>query len=173
MAETTYKDLLEEALEGWEGVRAGVIQEVENLPADRFDFRPADGFRTVAELVDHILESGLLMNELLRSDGDFGRRPYPELLAEHRGDLPHGGTKQELLARLRDTHRDLDARFRDAGELHMLQHIDRFDGLPGTRLAWFQHGVAHEYYHCGQLALTARLMGLVPALTQRIYGGGD
>lgn len=170
MSEPAYKNLFEEALEGWEGVRSGVIREVENLPADRFDFRPAEGFRTVAELADHILESGLLMKELLNPDGDFTRAPYPELIAEHRGDLPRGGSKNDLITRLERTHRDLDARFRDAGELLMLQHIHRFDGLPGTRLAWFQHGVQHEYYHCGQLALTARLMGLVPALTQQIYG---
>ncbi len=171
MAKTEYGDLLEEALEGWAGVRQGVIAEVENLPADRFDERPAEGFRTVRELVDHILESGLLMKELLREDGDFRRSPYPDLIAEHAGDLPRGRSKKEQLALLRDTHRELDAAFREAGELHMLQHIHRFDGLPGTRLAWFEHGVAHEYYHCGQLALTARVMGVVPALTKRIYGG--
>lgn len=171
MAGTGYKDLLEEALEGWGGVRAGVIAEVDNLPAGQFDFRPAEGFRTVAELVDHILESGLLMKELLRSDGDFQRAPYPKLLAQHRGDLPRGGTKRQLIARLKKTHREMDAAFRDAGELHMLQHIHRFDGLPGTRLAWFLHGVEHESYHRGQLALIARLTGHVPALTQRIRGG--
>jgi len=170
MAESGYRDLLEEALEGWEGVRQGVIAEVENLPASRFDERPAEGFRTVRELVDHILESGLLMKELLREDGDFQRAPYPDLMAEHAGALPRGRSKEEQLALLRDTHRELDTAFREAGELHMLQHIHRFDGLPGTRLAWFEHGVSHEYYHCGQLALTARVMGEVPALTKRIYG---
>lgn len=170
MPETSYKDLLEEALEGWEGVRRGVIGEVENLPPKALDFRPAEGTRTVAELVDHILESGLLMKELLRPDGDFRRAPYPKLLAQHRGDLPRGGTKRQLVARLKSTHREMDAAFRKAGELHMLQHIHRFDGLPGTRMAWFQHGIQHEYYHCGQLALIARLMGEVPALTKRIHG---
>ncbi len=53
----------------------------------------------------------------------------------------------------------------------MLQMIRRFDGIPGTRLAWLDHGIAHEMYHRGQLALYARLMGHVPALTQRIRGG--
>jgi uncharacterized damage-inducible protein DinB len=171
MAKTGYKDLLDEALEGWGGVRAGVVAEVENLPPSRFDFRPAEGFRTVAELVDHILEAGLLMKELLRPDGDFRRAPYPKLLKQHRGDLPRGGTKRELLARLKKTHREMDTAFREAGELHMMQNIRRFDGLPGTRLAWFQHGVEHESYHRGQLALIARLLGEVPALTQRIHGG--
>ena len=53
----------------------------------------------------------------------------------------------------------------------MLQLIRRFDGKLGTRLAWMQHGIAHEEYHRGQLALYARLLGRVPALTQLIYGG--
>jgi uncharacterized damage-inducible protein DinB len=170
MTKPGYRDLLEEALEGWEGVRMGVIAEVENLPEARFDERPAEGFRTARELVDHIVESGFLMKELLRDDGDFTRRPYPELIAEHTRGLAYGGSKEEQLARLHDTHGTMDAAFREAGELHMLQQIRRFDGQRGTRFAWFQHGVQHEYYHCGQLALIARVMGVVPALTKRIRG---
>ncbi|MDZ7363128.1 MAG: hypothetical protein ONB46_20750 [candidate division KSB1 bacterium] len=50
----------------------------------------------------------------------------------------------------------------------MLQYITRFDGLKGTRLAWMNHGISHEEYHRGQLALYARLLGRVPALTQLI-----
>jgi uncharacterized damage-inducible protein DinB len=34
------------------------------------------------------------------------------------------------------------------------------------------HGIAHEEYHRGQLALYARLFGTTPALTQAIYGSG-
>ena len=41
----------------------------------------------------------------------------------------------------------------------------------GTRLAWMNHGIAHEEYHRGQIALYARLLGRVPALTQKILGG--
>jgi uncharacterized damage-inducible protein DinB len=52
----------------------------------------------------------------------------------------------------------------------MLQHIRRFDGEMGTRLAWMYHGISHEEYHRGQLALYARLLGRVPALTKRILG---
>jgi uncharacterized damage-inducible protein DinB len=53
----------------------------------------------------------------------------------------------------------------------MLQNIRRFDGQMGTRLAWMHHGISHEEYHRGQLALCARLLGRVPALTKRIMGG--
>ena len=171
MAEPEFTTLLEEALEAFEGVRQGVIAEVESLASDRFDWRWAEGSRSVGELVEHILESGLLMKELLRPEGDFTRAPHPELLKEHCADLPRGKDKSQLLRLLTETHAELDAAFREVGELHMLQHIRRFDGLPGTRLAWFHHGVAHEYYHGGQIAMIARLSGQVPALTRLIQGG--
>ena len=71
---------------------------------------------------------------------------------------------------LRDTHSDGDRRIRAAGEILMLQRIRQFNGAPATRLSWMHHGVAHEEYHRGQLALYARLLGRVPALTKMIYG---
>jgi uncharacterized damage-inducible protein DinB len=52
----------------------------------------------------------------------------------------------------------------------MLQLILRFDGEKGTRLAWFHHGISQEMYHRGQIVTYQRLMGLTPALTQRIRG---
>ncbi len=52
----------------------------------------------------------------------------------------------------------------------LLQAITRFDGKQGTRLAWIYHGIAHEEYHKGQLALYARLRGKTPALTKLIEG---
>ena len=53
----------------------------------------------------------------------------------------------------------------------MLQQIRQFNGEPATRLVWMHHGVAHEEYRRLQLALYARLVGLVPALTQLIENG--
>ena len=52
----------------------------------------------------------------------------------------------------------------------MLQQIQQFDGTHATRLSWMHHGVSHEEYHRGQIALYARLVGKVPALTKLIQG---
>jgi uncharacterized damage-inducible protein DinB len=54
----------------------------------------------------------------------------------------------------------------------MRQTIARFDGERGTRLAWLQHGIAQEMYHRGQLAVYARLLGEVPALTKQVESAG-
>lgn len=163
--------LLGEALEAWSYTRDGVIAELENLPSGRLDFRPRPAMRSVAELVLHIAESGLMMSgELSRADGDFQRKSYPELMAEHTGVMDRPDSRSELLDLLRTTHVEGARRLRDAGDIAMLQLIRRFDGEYGTRLAWFNHGIEHESYHRGQLAHYARYMGLTPALTQRIRG---
>ena len=163
--------LLEEALEAWQYTRAGVISELRNLSEADFGFRPGPHSRTPAELAIHLAESGLMMaGELTRPDGNFRRKPYPQLLKEYGGGLPATGRKTSLLALLKRTHADGDRKIRAAGELVMLQSITRFDGERGTRLAWMNHAISHEEYHRGQLALYARLVGRVPALTQLIYG---
>jgi len=164
--------LLEEALEAWKFTRDGVIDELRALPDKDLTFRPAEGGRSVLELVQHIVESGLMMaGELSRPDGDFGRKSYEGFLHEYGRGVSSWRSKAMLLAGLKKTHADGERKFRTAGELHMLQNIRRFDGEMGTRLAWMNHGISHEEYHRGQLAIFARLLGRVPALTKRIRGG--
>jgi uncharacterized damage-inducible protein DinB len=133
--------------------------------------RPHAESRTASELAIHIVESGLMMSgELSRPDGNFQRKTYPQFIKEYGRDIPQVAKKSAIVQLLKRTHADGDKKIRAAGELHMLQVIARFDGERGSRLAWMNHGISHEEYHRGQLALYARLAGRVPALTQLIYG---
>jgi uncharacterized damage-inducible protein DinB len=169
---TRYTTLLEETLEAWAFTRQGVIEELRNVPEKELAFRPREESRSVAELIRHILESGQMMaGELSRPGGDFHRKSYEGFHEEYGRGIGSKRSKKDLLAALRQTHREGESRLRKAGELHMLQLIRRFDGKMGTRLTWMNHGIAHEEYHRGQLALYARLLNRVPALTQRILGG--
>ena len=162
---------LEEALEAWPYTRAGVVSEIQNLPDVSLSFRPTSTARTAAEIAVHIADSGLMMaGELSRPDGDFRRKSFPQFMKEYARGIKQTTTKKQLLALLTKTQADGAQKLSKAGDLHMLQFITRFDGVPGTRLGWMNHGIAHEEYHRGQLALYARLVGRVPALTQLIYG---
>jgi uncharacterized damage-inducible protein DinB len=170
--EVRMKTLLEETIEAWTDTREGLIEEVSNFPAAKFDFRPAPEMRSASELASHIVEVSMMMvGELTREDTNFQRAPWPKLLAMYTKDLAGKSGKRELVALLHSTLRDGVKKFRDAGELHMMQLITRFDGEKGTRMAWFNHGIAHEMYHRGQLATYQRLLGIEPALTRRIRGG--
>jgi uncharacterized damage-inducible protein DinB len=167
-----FNTLLEEALEAWEDARAGVIDELRNIPAARWDFRPHPDAKSVSELAVHILEVAMMMTgELVRPDTNFRRKAWPKLLETYAGPAYRAKTRGELLKLLRSQLRDGCRKFRDAGEIHMLQTIQRFDGRPGTRFAWLQHGIAQEMYHRGQIATYQRIIGVEPALTRQIRGG--
>src|SRR5712672_2541200 len=163
--------LLDEALEAWQYTRAGVISELRNLPDVSLSYRPATNSRTAAEIAVHIAESGLMMaGELSRPDGNFRRKSFPLFMKEYAKGVKATSNKKQLIQLLAKTREDGEKKIRAAGDLHFLQVITRFDGEQGTRLAWMNHGIAHEEYHRGQIALYARLAGRVPALTQLIYG---
>jgi len=163
--------LLEDALTAWTYTREGVIAECDNIPADQFLFQPTDRSRTVAALAAHIIESGLMAaGELSRPDGNFMRQAYPEFIREYAGSRARVTTKDDLVALLRTTHAEAVAKLRDAGALRLMAPILQFNGEPAARLTWLHHAIGHEEYHRGQLALYARLLGHVPALTQLIEG---
>jgi len=163
--------LLDEAIEAWEDARNGVIAELENIPANRFVVAPVPGTRGVGELALHIAEVGLMMvGELTRDGGDFRRAPYEQLITEYRTPLDGVGGKREIVAAMKRTLKEGVRAIREAGELHLLGLVRRFDGKMGSRFAWMQHGIAHEEYHRGQIAMSARMMGIKPALTKLIEG---
>lgn len=162
---------LSETLEAWRDARQGIIAEVANIPEDRFDFRPTADTKNVIELVQHILEVSMMMTgELTRRDTDLKRLPWPKMLEEYAADAYRATTKAQLLELLESQMVEAEQRFHQAGELSMMQFLERFDGEQGTKMQWLHHGIAQEMYHRGQLTLYARLMGLEPALTKRIRG---
>lgn len=164
--------LLEEALEAWTFTREGLIAEVEPLDDDDLEFRPVEQARSVADLIRHTVESGLMAaGELSLATGDFRRQRYEEHVREHAAGIADLNGRGPLLEALRDSHERAVARIREVGEIHMLQRIRRFDGAYWTRLTWLHHAIDHESYHRGQVALYVRLMGRIPALTRAIQGG--
>ena len=162
--------LLDELLEAWRYTREGVIAELENLPPDRLDERPDGLQRSALDLARHIVDSGWLMaGELSRVDGDFQRASHDELVAEHADDTIIA-TRADAIEQLRRSHEQGEEMLRDAGETLMAREIRQFSGVPASRMSWMHHGIAHEEYHRGQLALYARLLGETPALTKLILG---
>jgi uncharacterized damage-inducible protein DinB len=166
-------DLLDELLEAWRYTREGVIAEAQNLPPEHLYEMPCGTKRTALDLVNHIVESGWLMaGELSRPDGDFKRKSNDELTAEHTPTSDYSKDMASAIEALRRSHAQGDAKLRAAGLVELMKPIRQFNGVPASRISWMHHGVSHEEYHRGQLALYARLLGAVPALTKVIYGPG-
>src|ERR1700682_5819542 len=113
--------LLDETLEAWEYTRGGLIAELQNLSEADRKSQPHPESRTAAELAAHLVESGLMMaGELTRPDGNFQRKPHPQLLKEYARGIPAATTKSQIVKLLKQTHADGSRKIRDAGELFML-----------------------------------------------------
>lgn len=163
--------LVEEAIEFLGFNRQGTIAEAANIPDERWEYRPHPKARSVEELVRHIIgATAMLVGEACDPEGNFLRRSPPEHVRAHGGELEEGLTPDELRQALSDTFDDAVAKIREAGPELMAEPIRRFDGETWSRLLYVFHAASHEDYHRGQLATYARSIGLIPALTQRIYG---
>lgn len=114
----------------------------------------------------------MMVGELTREKPNFQRQPFPEFLNEYAMRPREAQGKEELLGLLSSQFEEGIAKFKGVGEAAMMGPVTNFDGSTWTRLQWFFHGMTEEMYHRGQLTTYARLMGLVPALTQRIEASG-
>ena len=164
--------LLEELLEAWRYTRDGIIAELVNLPESKLHAPPTGLSRSALDLANHIVESGRLMaGELSRPDGDFQRKPYAALIGEYVKESDVASSRQEAVELLRRSHAEGEHALRAAGAGQLSKPIRQFNGVPASRIAWLHHGISHEEYHRGQLAIYARLSGETPALTKLIMGG--
>ena len=101
---------LEEMLDFWKEVRAGLIAELAQIPPDQFGFQPTPESRSVAGIIRHIVGAQeFSTGELCRRDTDFIRVPIRILVERHAAEAHSGGDKEELIGSLRSTMESAEA----------------------------------------------------------------
>src|SRR2546423_1228133 len=151
----------------WREVRAGLIDEASQVPADKFSFRAADGMRTVAELLQHLVESQkMLVGEACRPDTNLMRKSFGDQIKDYAPNVRDANDKDSILKLLATAMDDTEKQMRQhADELRYI--MKRFDGKEMTKQAFMSFAIAHEMYHRGQLTVYERLLGIEPVLTQK------
>ena len=151
----------------WREVRAGLIDEASQIPDDKFSFRAADGMRSVAELLQHLVESQkFLVGEACRPDTNLMRKSFAENIKDYAPDVRGVSDKQGILRLLAAAMEDTEKLLQDHAD-EMKNTMKRFDGKEMTKLGFMSFAIAHEMYHRGQLTVYERLLGIEPMLTQR------
>ena len=158
---------VENIIESWKEVRNGLIDEANQIPADKFSFQPAPDSRSVGQLLQHLVESQkFLVGEASRPDTNLMRQSFAAHIKQYAPGVREVNDKDELLNLLRATMDESEAKLRGAAD-EMKNSMKRFDGKEMTKLAFMSFAIAHEMYHRGQLTVYERLLGIEPALTQR------
>jgi uncharacterized damage-inducible protein DinB len=152
----------------WKNARAGLIEEVEKIPDDQFSFRATPDTRSIAELLQHVIEvQKILVGETCRADGNILRQPF----ATHRNEYATGVSdvidKQGLLELLRSSMEAAETAIRSNGD-KLDESTSGLDGKPTTKAAFLTFAFSHEMYHRGQLTVFERLLSIEPVLTGRL-----
>ena len=152
----------------WKEIRNGFIDEVEQIPGDQFDFRATPKTRSIAEVVQHVVESQkLLVGECCREEPNLFRQSFADHIKEYAPEVSAVKDKNGLIELMRTSMETSEAAMR-SHDGKFDRPIKRFDGKEMTKLQFLQFAIAHEMYHRGQFTVFARLLDYEPVLTQRL-----
>ena len=152
----------------WKEVRKGLISEVESIPPEQFSFRATPETRSIAELLQHIVESQqFLVGETCRDDTNLRRLSFAEFNEEYSPGVREVLEKESLLVLLKCSMEAAESSI--VGYCEKLdQSMTRFDGKPTSKNDFLTFAVSHEMYHRGQLTVYERLLNIEPVLTGRL-----
>ena len=154
-------------IDSWKEVRNGLIEEALLVPAEQFSFRATPETRSVAELLQHIVETQkVLVGETCRPDTDLMRQSVPEHIEAYAPEVKSIQDKNGLLELLRSSMDVAEATARSYAD-KLGETMQRFDGKTMSKLEFLNFTVGHEMYHRGQLTVYERLLNIEPALTRR------
>ena len=152
----------------WKDIRNGLIDEVEKIPEEQMSFRATPDTRSIAEILQHIVETQkILVGEACREDSNLMRQSFAAHGQEYGAGVHDVTDKQGLIDLLRSSM--------EAAETAVLSQADLWDapmngltGQPTTKGAILTFASGHEMYHRGQLTVYERLLNIEPVLTVRL-----
>lgn len=152
-------------------VRKNTIALAEEIPAERYDFMPAPGVRSVAQQLAHIAVNTRWAVEIHSSGVSFiDFATFGQHLAQAAGEEALLRTKEDILAALRKEGETYAAFLESLTDDRLAELVGFPAPLQPSQKSRFEMllGVKeHEMHHRAQLMLAQRLLGIVPHLTRQ------
>jgi uncharacterized damage-inducible protein DinB len=154
-------------------VRNNTIQIAEEIPEEKYGFRPAEGCRSIAETLVHIAVMTRVPEQIhavehlssLVGFDFFGFRG--KLQAEVKAPR----TKAQVLELLRTEGEKYAKVLEGASEAFLGEQVEYPEGMEPRMKSRFEMLIAskeHEMHHRGQLTVVERILGITPHLTRQM-----
>ena len=154
-------------------VRGNTIKIAEEIPEDKYDFRPAEGCRSVGETLVHIAVAPSLQahiqfverrKTLVGFDffGFFGGMMAKEQ-AKH--------SKAEILELLKQSGEEFAGQLEGCTDEFLGEIVTYPEGMTPPTKSRFEMLIApkeHEMHHRAQLMVMQRMLGMVPPMTRQM-----
>src|ERR1051325_10963047 len=151
-------------------VRKNTIQIAEEIPADRYDFKPSPDARSVKQTLAHIATLTTFPMMLHGERIPIEKIDFMEYMQKVQADEASLQTKDQIVSALKDRG-DTFAKMLEGlnDEKFFAEQITFRAGAPPPSRSRFDLLLAakeHEMHHRGQLMLMQRMLGIVPHLTR-------
>jgi uncharacterized damage-inducible protein DinB len=161
-----------EMAESFRTVRKNTLAIAEDIPEDKYDFRPMPETRSVGELLTHIAIAQTFQQIINRDERRFNMTgfDFPTLMKRMSAEEKSSRTKAQVIELLTKNGEEWAKWLEGLDENFLAEVItmppggsppsrNRFDMLLSVK--------EHEMHHRGQLMLIERMLGIVPHLTRR------
>jgi uncharacterized damage-inducible protein DinB len=154
-------------------VRGNTIQAAEEIAEEQYGFRPADGTRTVAELLTHIAFSNTFNHQMhaVEKRTTVEGFDFVSLMEQIRAEEARPRSKAEIVDLLRSRGEEWAGYLEGLSEDFLSEQVRMMPGTEPASKSRFEMLIApkeHEMHHRGQLMLIQRMLGLVPHLTRQM-----
>ena len=157
--------------EAFRTVRKNTIAVAQDIPADKYGFKPSADTRSVAQLLTHIAVGYRFQHQIhaVERRTTLDGFNFPELMQTLMAEEQRPRTKEQLLTLLKDEG-DIWAQFLDGvSDSVLAESVAMRPGMTPAAKSRFEMMLSvkeHEMHHRGQLMLIERLLGIVPHLTR-------
>jgi uncharacterized damage-inducible protein DinB len=152
-------------------VRKNTIIIANEIPEEKYGFKPVPKYRSVAQLLTHIALAPQFQYQLhaVEKRNSFEGVDFPALMARLGAEEAKSRTKAQIIDLLKTEGEKMAAWVEGLSEEFLAQSFKMPEGSEPAAKSRFEMILSikeHEMHHRGQLMLMERLVGIVPHLTR-------
>lgn len=153
-------------------VRGNTIQTAQEIPEEKYDFRPAADCRTVAQTLVHVaFAPGVQMHIHTNGIDDLTKVPFMEIIQKLGTEEAKPRNKREIISLLESEGEKVASYLEGLSDAFLAQSVAMppgADRATKNRLEMLLSPKEHEMHHRAQLMVVQRMLGITPHLTRRM-----
>jgi uncharacterized damage-inducible protein DinB len=162
-----------ELAESFRTVRKNTLAIAQDIPTDKYSFRPAPDTRSVAELLTHIALAYSFQYQVhaVEHRATLQGFDFPSLMGRMMAEEKKPRSKDEILELLRGEGEKWAGWLQGISDSLLSEQVQMPAGANPASKSRFEMILSvkeHEMHHRGQLMLIERVIGVVPHLTREM-----
>jgi uncharacterized damage-inducible protein DinB len=154
-------------------VRKNTIQIAEEIPEEKYGFRPAEGSRSVAETLVHVAVMTRVPEQIhvIEHRSTLVGFDFFGLMGKLQAEVKTPRSKPQILELLRSEGEKYGKLLEGASEAFLAEQVEYPEPMEPRVKSRFEMLTApkeHEMHHRGQLMVIERLLGITPHLTRQM-----